>query len=76
MLFDRTVQYIYDTIGALKDIDRNSSTFLIEEGIIGQVRRSPLGVVLCMGPFNYPLKFGNVVLNGHSVCPPPVKSNK
>ncbi|MDR6564192.1 MULTISPECIES: NADP-dependent glyceraldehyde-3-phosphate dehydrogenase [Arcicella] len=53
--FDRTVQYIYDTIGALKDIDRNSSRFMIEEGIIGQVRRSPLGVVLCMGPFNYPL---------------------
>ncbi len=53
--FDRTVQYIYDTIGALKDIDRNSSTFITEEGIIGQVRRSPLGVVLCMGPFNYPL---------------------
>jgi acyl-CoA reductase-like NAD-dependent aldehyde dehydrogenase len=52
--FDRTVQYIYDTIDALKDIDRNSSTFLIEEGIIGQVRRSPLGVVL-YGPFNYPL---------------------
>ena len=26
--FDRTVQYIYDTIGALKDIDRTSSTFL------------------------------------------------
>jgi acyl-CoA reductase-like NAD-dependent aldehyde dehydrogenase len=53
--FDRTVQYIYDTIGALKDIDRTSSTFIIEEGIIGQIRRSPLGVVLCMGPFNYPL---------------------
>jgi len=53
--FDRTVQYIYDTIGALKDIDRTSSTFVIEEGIIGQIRRSPLGVVLCMGPFNYPL---------------------
>eukprot|EP01137_Pigoraptor_chileana_P019035 Opistho-2@6367 len=53
--FDRTVQYIYDTIGALKDIDRNSSRFMIEEGIIGQVRRSPLGIVLCMGPFNYPL---------------------
>jgi glyceraldehyde-3-phosphate dehydrogenase (NADP+) len=53
--FDRTVQYIYDTIGALKDIDRTSSRFMIEEGIIGQVRRSPLGIVLCMGPFNYPL---------------------
>ena len=71
--FDRTVQYMYDTIGALKDIDRTSSTFLIEEGIIGQVRRSPLGVVLCMGPFNYPLNetfttlipaliMGNIVL--------------
>ncbi len=53
--FDRTVEYIYDTIDCLKDIDRNSSRFKIEQGIIGQIRRSPLGVVLCMGPFNYPL---------------------
>ncbi|GAB3277876.1 NADP-dependent glyceraldehyde-3-phosphate dehydrogenase [Larkinella harenae] len=53
--FDRTVQYIYDTIDAFKDLDRAGSRFRIEEGIIGQIRRSPLGVVLCMGPFNYPL---------------------
>ncbi|WP_019986914.1 NADP-dependent glyceraldehyde-3-phosphate dehydrogenase [Rudanella lutea] len=53
--FDRTVQYIYDTIDALKDVDRAGSRFEITEGIIGQIRRSPLGVVLCMGPFNYPL---------------------
>ncbi len=53
--FDRTVEYIYDTIDALKDVDRASSRFVIEQGIIGQIRRSPLGVVLCMGPFNYPL---------------------
>lgn len=53
--FDRTVDYIRDTIQALKELDRNSSRFLIEQGIIGQVRRSPLGVVLCMGPYNYPL---------------------
>lgn len=53
--FDRTVQYISDTIDAFKDIDRAGSRFRIEEGIIGQIRRSPLGVVLCMGPFNYPL---------------------
>ncbi|MDJ1494117.1 NADP-dependent glyceraldehyde-3-phosphate dehydrogenase [Cytophagaceae bacterium DM2B3-1] len=53
--FDRTVEYIYDTIDCLKDIDRASSRFKIEQGIIGQIRRSPLGVVLCMGPFNYPL---------------------
>ncbi|MGO3804907.1 MAG: NADP-dependent glyceraldehyde-3-phosphate dehydrogenase [Sphingobacterium sp.] len=53
--FDRTVEYIYATIDALKDIDRDSSGFKIEQGIIAQIRRSPLGVVLCMGPFNYPL---------------------
>ncbi|MBD2752273.1 NADP-dependent glyceraldehyde-3-phosphate dehydrogenase [Spirosoma validum] len=53
--FDRTIKYIYDTIDTLKTIDRNSSRFRIEEGIIGQIRRSPLGVVLAMGPFNYPL---------------------
>ncbi|MBC8154223.1 MAG: NADP-dependent glyceraldehyde-3-phosphate dehydrogenase [Bacteroidetes bacterium] len=53
--FDRTVTYIYDTIDAYKDIDRSGSRFKITEGVIGQIRQSPLGVVLCMGPFNYPL---------------------
>lgn len=53
--FDRTVDYIRDTIDALKDLDRLSSRFVIEQDVIGQIRRAPLGVVLCMGPFNYPL---------------------
>jgi glyceraldehyde-3-phosphate dehydrogenase (NADP+) len=53
--FDRTVAYIRDTIDALKELDRVSSRFSIQEGIIAQIRRAPLGVVLCMGPFNYPL---------------------
>lgn len=53
--FDRTVEYVYATIDALKDLDRDSSRFTIEQGIVAQIRRSPLGVVLCMGPFNYPL---------------------
>jgi glyceraldehyde-3-phosphate dehydrogenase (NADP+) len=53
--FDRTVQYIRDSNDALKDLDRASSRFVIDDGIIGQIRRAPLGVVVCMGPFNYPL---------------------
>ncbi|HEX7578578.1 MAG TPA: NADP-dependent glyceraldehyde-3-phosphate dehydrogenase, partial [Thermoanaerobaculia bacterium] len=53
--FDRTVVYVRDTLNALKDLDRTSSRFTIEEGVIGQIRRAPLGVTLCMGPFNYPL---------------------
>lgn len=53
--FDRTVAYIRDTLDALKDQDRGNARFVMEEGFIGQIRRAPLGVVLCMGPFNYPL---------------------
>ncbi len=53
--FDRTLQYIRDTIDALKDLDRVSSRFTIAEGILAQIRRAPLGVTLCMGPYNYPL---------------------
>lgn len=53
--FDRTVKYIEDTIDALKEQDRAAARFIIEQGIIGHIRRSPLGVVLCMGPYNYPL---------------------
>lgn len=53
--FDRTIAYIRDTVDALKDLDRTSSRFTIADGIFGQVRRAPLGVALCMGPFNYPL---------------------
>jgi glyceraldehyde-3-phosphate dehydrogenase (NADP+) len=53
--FDRTLVYVRDTVEALKEIDRESARFVTEEGFVGQIRRSPLGVVLCMGPFNYPL---------------------
>ena len=53
--FDRTVVYVRDTLEAVKELDRNGGRFAVEDGTIGQIRRSPLGVTLCMGPFNYPL---------------------
>jgi aldehyde dehydrogenase (NAD+) len=53
--FDRTVQYIRQTIDALKELDNSNSTFEIVEGTLGQIRRTPLGVVVCTGPYNYPL---------------------
>ncbi|MFN4122049.1 MAG: NADP-dependent glyceraldehyde-3-phosphate dehydrogenase [Flavobacteriales bacterium] len=55
MEFDRTVVYIIDTIDALKKLDRESSRIDLQQGIYAQIRRGPLGVVLCMAPFNYPL---------------------
>ncbi len=53
--FDRTCIYIEDTIRELKKLDQHNSKFEIEEGVIAQERRVPLGVALCMGPYNYPL---------------------
>ena len=53
--FDRTCDYIRDTIEALKQQDRDASHFIIEQGSLGKIRRVPVGVALCMGPFNYPL---------------------
>jgi glyceraldehyde-3-phosphate dehydrogenase (NADP+) len=53
--FDRTIEYINDTVETLKKMDRLSSRFEIEQGIAAHIRRSPFGVVLCMGPYNYPL---------------------
>jgi glyceraldehyde-3-phosphate dehydrogenase (NADP+) len=53
--FDRTCDYIVDTVKALKELDRQSAKLVEEQGFMAQIRRVPLGVALCMGPFNYPL---------------------
>ncbi|MFI2744620.1 NADP-dependent glyceraldehyde-3-phosphate dehydrogenase [Zhouia sp. PK063] len=53
--FDRTVEYIYDTIEDYKQLDRNSAKFSKHDGVYAHIRRGPLGVVLCLGPYNYPL---------------------
>ncbi|SFZ90910.1 glyceraldehyde-3-phosphate dehydrogenase (NADP+) [Flaviramulus basaltis] len=53
--FDRTVDYIYDTIEDYKQLDRDSAKFEKNDGVYAHIRRGPLGVVLCLGPYNYPL---------------------
>ena len=52
---DRTVDYIFDTEEAYKKWDRKSAKFDKQSGIHAHIRRGPLGVVLCLGPYNYPL---------------------
>lgn len=53
--FDRTCDYIVETIKAYKELDRSSAKLIDEQGYMAQIRRVPLGVSLCMGPYNYPL---------------------
>ncbi|MEZ6186138.1 MAG: aldehyde dehydrogenase family protein [Planctomycetota bacterium] len=51
--FDRTLEYIDDTLAAISPYTEGDMR--CEGGVVAQVRRSPIGVCLCMGPFNYPL---------------------
>lgn len=53
--FDRTIEYIQESIKAVKQHHNESSGFRVTGGFIGQVKKLPFGVTLCMGPFNYPL---------------------
>jgi acyl-CoA reductase-like NAD-dependent aldehyde dehydrogenase len=53
--FDRTVEYIFDTVEALKNLDRDNSRIEKKNDIYAQIRRGPLGITVCMGPYNYPL---------------------
>lgn len=53
--FDRTVDYINDTIEHYKQLDRNNARFTKSQGVNAMIRRGPIGVVLCLGPYNYPL---------------------
>lgn len=76
--FDRTIDYIRDTIESLKALDRDSSRIQKVQGIFAQIRRGPLGVVLCMGPYNYPLNetYCNLIpalIMGNSVVFKPAK---
>lgn len=53
--FDRTVEYINDTIEDYKNLDRSAAKFQKHDGVYAHIKRGPLGVVLCLGPYNYPL---------------------
>jgi NAD-dependent aldehyde dehydrogenases len=53
--FKRTVDYIFDTINCLQELDDDSNSIKKVEGFTAQIRRCPLGISLIMGPFNYPL---------------------
>ncbi|SIR28547.1 NADP-dependent glyceraldehyde-3-phosphate dehydrogenase [Maribacter ulvicola] len=53
--FDRTVEYIEDTIEDYKQLDRDAAKFQKNAGVYAHIKRGPLGVVLCLGPYNYPL---------------------
>ncbi|HWP97684.1 MAG TPA: aldehyde dehydrogenase family protein [Syntrophomonadaceae bacterium] len=53
--FQRTLTYIEDTMKAFTELEKDTSIFTRVGPTLALIRRQPLGVVLCLGPFNYPL---------------------
>jgi glyceraldehyde-3-phosphate dehydrogenase (NADP+) len=53
--FDRTFKYIEETADALDELERRAAKNAVTGGFSARIRRAPLGVALCMGPYNYAL---------------------
>jgi glyceraldehyde-3-phosphate dehydrogenase (NADP+) len=53
--FDRTIEYMEDTLAELRRMLADPARCVRAAGLAARLDRSPLGVVLCMGPFNFPL---------------------
>ncbi|HLA77235.1 MAG TPA: aldehyde dehydrogenase family protein [Vicinamibacteria bacterium] len=51
--FDRTLQYIRDTALTLRQLECDNGPTVSASGFAARVRRAPLGVALCLGPYNY-----------------------
>lgn len=52
---DRTFAYMDNTLEEFRRMQREARFPREGEGIVGRILPTPLGVALCMGPYNYPL---------------------
>jgi len=52
--FDRTMEYIQDTLKIYRDTNAADSKVIHSGGVAAQIKRAPVGVMLNLGPFNYP----------------------
>jgi glyceraldehyde-3-phosphate dehydrogenase (NADP+) len=53
--FDRTFEYVEKTCAALVALESQSARPETSGGFTARIRRAPLGVTLCLGPYNYAL---------------------
>ena len=52
--FDRTITFTRAMIEAFKE-DAKSTGWKTVSGVMAKVRRAAIGIVMCLGPFNYPI---------------------
>ena len=53
--FDRTIDYARASIASFKEEDAKGSGWTTVSGVAARVRRGPVGAILFLAPFNYPL---------------------
>lgn len=52
--FDRTIEFSKNVIAAFRK-DLESHNWTITNGILNKIRRTAIGLIMCLGPFNYPI---------------------
>ncbi|MFA6234227.1 MAG: aldehyde dehydrogenase family protein, partial [Bacteroidota bacterium] len=52
--FDRTLEYALETVTSALALDKRERRDTSLQQVIGRVDLLPIGVVLCVGPYNYP----------------------
>lgn len=71
--FDRTIQFIESVIEAYREMNTKEGNWYTVSGIFAKIRRTAIGIMLVLGPFNYPfnetyatlipaLLMGNVII--------------
>jgi len=55
--FDRTILFIEAIIAALREGDKADGQYRTISGVQAKVRRAAIGVMLALGPFNYPVGY-------------------
>ena len=80
--FDRTMEFIQKTIETLRVMDEEGARWRVVSGVMAYMRRAAIGVMLLLGPFNYPfnetyaalipaLLMGNVIVMKLPAIGPP-----
>ncbi|MDF1615357.1 aldehyde dehydrogenase family protein [Desulfurivibrio dismutans] len=54
MEFTRTMEYLAETVAELRRRSQREGDLLREQGVVARRLRAPLGVALCLGPYNNP----------------------
>ena len=60
--FDRTMDFVGKTISTLRELDAQTASWRTVGGVLAWVRRAAIGIMMLLGPYNYPFNETYAVL--------------